>query len=535
MQADYVLDYDVLSAAREHRLYLLARIRAGRPESRPDRVPLNLSVVLDRSSSMIGEKLEYVKQAAQFLVQRLAADDWLSIVTYNETVQIALPPSPVIHKDSINHTIAAVRASGATNLSGGWLQGCSLVEEHITPDRINRILLLTDGLANRGLTEPERLQAMVRQKREQTGVTTTTMGVGLNFNEDLLRAMAVEGGGTFYFIDDADQTPGIFAQELADLLSVVGQNLAITLTLSHDVQMVRQLNAYPVTGHETNVTFQLGDLYADETKILALELFIPALHTLGAVEVGQLRFEYDELGETSVAHRVVLLPITVNTVSAGEIQGDRPANQEVVKPVLMLRAARAREQAVQSADAGDFDGASRVLSDIADAIQKSAIAADPDLQAQHDMLREEALDMEMGAQRYDAYTRKANTTKSYSGDRFSGIEETAALHSRLKSSRAALERAGEVPTLLTWKRQQLALDGVDRLSIGRAETNDIVIPEDEVSAEHCRLIRIEGALYLEDLSSTNGTFANGGRVGGRFRLSVGDIMTVGSWLFMFRA
>ncbi len=530
MEADYVLDYDVLSMAREHRLYLMARIQAGPPPDAASRRPLNLSVVLDRSSSMAGDKIEYVKKAAQFLVQRLSGRDCFSLVTYNEAVSVDSPPGPVLHKDAVNHAIQAIRPSGTTNLSGGWLKGCQLVEQNAAEGQINRVLLLTDGLANEGVTDPARLAAMARQKREE-GVTTTTMGVGLGFNEDLLTRLASEGGGAFYYIDNPDQAPRIFTEELADLMSVVGQNLTITLTLSPDVKMVTQLNAYPADVRGREIVFHLGDMYGDEIKRLLLELAIPALRTLGQVEVARLRFDYDELGQERVAHRTMDLPILVNVAPEEAFAGQAP-NAEVVRSALLLRAARAREEAVRYADLGDFDGASQVLTQAADAIW-AADLDDEELEAEHNMLREEAIDMEMGAQRYDTHTRKISTTRAYYGAHDRDQSETTAMHGRLKSSRPALERHGPPPTQLTWKRESRDLDGAG-LSLGRAADNDIVIPEDTVSSYHCQLVREGDDWILEDLNSTNGTFANGGRVKGRFRLSVGDVLTVGSWFFMCR-
>ncbi len=536
MQVDYVLEYDVLSMAREHRLYLLARIKAGPLPEDSGRRRLNLSVVLDRSSSMIGDKLAYVKQAAQFLVQHLSADDRFSLVTYNESVEVNVTPTPVVHKDALNLQIESIRAAGTTNLSGGWLQGVTLVGENAAPNQVNRVLLLTDGLANQGVTDPDRLASMARQKREE-GVTTTTMGVGMDFNEDLLTRIAAEGDGAFYFIDSPDQTPRIFSEELAGLLSVVGQNLTVSLTLTAAVRSVRQLNAYPAEVNEEGraITFRLGDLYADELKTLVLELDIPALNKLGAIEVATLRFDYDELGDGRAVHHTLSLPVTLNTVR--DDQYDTPASDpDVLKSALLLRAARAREEAVRQADAGEFDGASQVLAVAADEINRHALA-DAELQSQHDMLREEAMDMELGAQRYDSFTRKASTAKSFHMSRGERMDETAALHMRLKSSRPAIERGGPPPTLLLYKGERLDLTALKEVRIGRAPDNTLVIGQDRVSAHHARIVREGSALILEDLNSTNGTYANGGRVptGGRFRLSAGDIVTIGTWLLMFRS
>lgn len=534
MQADYVLDYDVISTARSHHLYLLARIKGGPPPDGNRRPPLNLSVVLDRSGSMSGDKIEYVKRAAQFLVQHLNARDVLSLVTYDSFISVDVKPGAVVYKDRINQIIQSIKPGSSTNLSGGWLQGCQLVAEGMVEGQVNRVLLLTDGLANEGITDPARLAALARQKREE-GITTTTMGVGMGFNEDLLTTMAREGGGAFYFIDNPDVAPNIFREELNDLLSVVGQNLNITLSTSTDVQMVRQYTTYVTEMRGGDVHFRMGDLFADEVKILLLELSIPALKALGQVEVARLRFEYDELGVDSVIHRITDLPIIVNTVPDSEYNVHKP-NDEVMRTLLLLRAARAREDAVKHADKGRFNEASSILSSVADEIENSHFKDDAELQMQHDMLREEAIDMEMGAQRYDDYTRKSHSTKVayFSQTRSVRSSEANSLHKRMKESRRALERKGQTPNALKWRGQLLTL-GASCIRIGRAEDNDIVIEEEEVSKYHCQLVREGDSLYLEDLGSTNGTFANGGRVATRFRLSVGDVMTVGSVFFTFLA
>ncbi len=527
MQADYVLDYDVLSVEREHRVYLMARIKA--KPSTSERLPLNISVVLDRSGSMAGDKLDYVKKAAQFLIRHLGARDHFSLVSYNQDVTVDLQPTVVSNKDRISHAIQKLMAGGTTNLSGGWLQGCQLVHDNLAERQVDRVLLLTDGLANQGVKDPGQLSSMARQKRD-TGVTTTTMGVGMDFNEDLLTRMAAEGGGAFYFIDNPDQAPHIFAEELRDLLAVVGQNLVVTLTSSDHIQTINQLNTYPTEKQGDATHYRMGDLYHDEMKALLFELTIPSLKDLGEVEIAQLRFEYDEITDDKTEHRVIEFPITINIVPEVDYEGQQP-NLEVLKSALLLQAARARDEAIQQADKGDYQQAAEALGEAANAIQDANLD-DDELQAEHDMLREEAVDMELGAQRYDAYSRKSSRSKVFYSTQRIRREETVMIHTRLKSSRRAVERKGATPTKIKWKRQELGLT-MPRLQIGRANDNDIVIPEPDVSEHHCQIVAKSGKLFLEDLGSTNGTFANGGRVEDPFELSVGDVVTVGSWLFMF--
>jgi Ca-activated chloride channel family protein len=549
MKADYVLDYDVLVNARDYRLYLLARIKA-KPAPPSGHPPLNISVVLDRSGSMAGDKLAYVKNAAQLLVQHLKANDRFSLVTYDQEIETIIPPGTVSHRDEIKRIIQGIEYGWGTNLSGGWLRGCQHVSEGMTekaadskrgravipllPSRgakaegqINRVLLLTDGLANLGVTSPNRLAAMARQKREE-GITTTTMGVGLDFNEDLLLRMASQGGGAFYFIDNADQAPHVFAEELGDMQTVVGQNLIITLTPSPGVRFVRQLNAYPRDDRDHNITFRLGDLHSDETKQLVLELEVPGLEESGDVELARLRFDYDELGEDGVTHQMIEVPIVVNAVPEDDFEEQDP-HADVVKATLLLRAARAREEAIRHADRSSFRQAADTLTEIADAILEANLN-DDELQTEHDMLREDAVDLEL---RYDARVRKTETATTQLGERPERRGNTQRLRGRLKASRGAMERHGETPAVIRWKRDTLELD-VGLLRIGRAADNDIVIPDNNVSRYHCQIVRDGDSLFLIDLNSTNGTYANGGLVESRFRLSVGDVMSAGPWLFWFR-
>jgi hypothetical protein len=425
--------------------------------------------------------------------------------------------------------LKATRTGNATNLSGGRPRGCELVATGIGGNQSDQVLLLTDGLANRGITDPERLTALARQKRE-AGVTTTTIGVGMDFNEDLLKTMAHEGGGAFYFIDSPEQTPEIFAEELQDLLNVVGQNLDITLQPTRAVAAVRQLNHYPSEKHLTGYVFHLGDIYAEEVKMLLLELSIPALQSLGEVEVAHLRFDYDEIGDAGAVHRTVEMPIRVNTVPEDDFAEQQP-NVEVTKAMLLLRAAR--EEAISEADRGNFARAKNILAGVADEIQHSKLDGS-ELQSQHDMLREEAVDMDLGPAHYDSHSRKLGTTILFhTEERFSHYQARSMLmHKRHKMSRPAIERNGPTPTVMKWKQASRELKD-DIVHIGRAEDNDIVISEEEVSRYHCQIGRDGDSLFLHDLDSTNGTFANGGKVEKRFRLHAGDVVTVGSWLFMF--
>lgn len=531
MQADFYLDYDVLSVGQAHKVYLMARLMSGPVPASPQRLPLNLGLVIDRSGSMAGDKIAYTRQAAQFLVQNLGPKDTLSVILYNHEVEVLLPPQQLVYKDPVVQRLSEIKTGGTTNLSGGWLEGCNLVSQNLDEGQLNRVIIMSDGLANRGITDQSRLVALAQQKREQ-GVSTTTMGLGADFNEDLLIAMADAGGGAFYFIESPEVAPLIFQEELRGLLSMVGQNLAVQLEFGDHVDEVRQLNAYPSDTSLKHVSYRLGDIYADEMKTIVLELSISALEKLGMVEVATLRFEYDELSDNGSQHRSIELPIHVKVVPYAALLP--PPNKDVRRSVLLLQAAQARREAVHAADKGDFLEASQVLRAVADDIEQSQIIS-PELDEERDALLKQASEMESG-DNYDKYSRKSMQTQAFytMTDWHEGTQHLRTREMERVFKKPAVEKKpGVAPLFMSWNNRQFPLDA-DLIRIGRASKNDIVIDRRSVSRFHSQITRLVDGLVLEDLSSTNGTFVNDTRLEGQpHTLSVGDVVRFGDEQVIF--
>ncbi len=532
MQADVFLEHEVLTAGQTHKLYLMARLMSGPASLDRQRRPLNLGLVIDRSGSMAGDKINYTRQAAQFLVQNLSATDRLSVVLYHHDVEVLLPAQPVTHKDAIAQRIGAIKTGGTTNLSAGWLEGCNLVAENLDADRLNRIIIMSDGLANRGITDLSQLVALARQKYEQ-GISTTTMGLGADFNEDLLMAMADAGGGAFYFIESPEVAPLIFQEELSGLLSVVGQNLVIQVEFGDYVEAVTQLNAYPVETGAGRVSYRVGDVFGDEIKTLVLALSLAALPGMGEFELARLRFVYDELHDGGSERRIIEKPVRVKAAPAGEPLPE--PQKDVRRSVLLLQAAQARREAILSADQGDYKKASQSLHAVADAIEQSGALTD-ELNEERDALRKQARDMESGAAHYDKYSRKFMATQAFytMSDWHEGTQSLRTRELERAIKKPTIERKpGVTPASLTWNNRQFPLDG-DLIRLGRAEQNDIVIDRRSVSRFHCQITRHEEGLALEDLSSTNGTFVNEVRLNGLHILSVGDVVRLGDEQVVFR-
>lgn len=158
------------------------------------RVPLHLALVVDRSGSMDGAPLDAAREAAVSVVQRLHPDDVVGVVAFDDTAITVVEPGRGSTQPHIATEIRSISSGGSTNLSGGWLRADALLRPFAREGTSTRIVLLTDGHANIGITDAGQLAALTQEARRR-GITTSTIGFGRGYDEDLLRAMADAGGG----------------------------------------------------------------------------------------------------------------------------------------------------------------------------------------------------------------------------------------------------------------------------------------------------------------------------------------------------
>ncbi len=236
--------------------------------------PLNLGLVIDRSGSMSGGKLEQAKLAVEEIIDLLRAQDSLSIVTFDDQVRVLAETDstgPLTHTE-LKQMVRGVYPGGSTNLGGGWLQGCQNVARRQSRDKVNRTLLLSDGQANVGIVDANELGQHASEIFER-GVSTSTFGIGLGFNEHLMERIANQGGGNFYYIGHDQQIPELLMQEFSDLSSVTLKDTLIGITIPAGTK-AELFGEWRVKQKEDLLTISLSDLPANRTVNLFLRLLI---------------------------------------------------------------------------------------------------------------------------------------------------------------------------------------------------------------------------------------------------------------------
>jgi Ca-activated chloride channel family protein len=350
--------------------YLLIELK-GNGSNQVDRAPMNLCLVLDRSGSMEGAPLHYSKKACQFVVDQMGSQDMLSMVAFDDEITTVFQPQGVTHKNLMKMQIEQIQSGGSTNLSGGLLKGIQHVMQHQKEGMVNRVILLSDGHANDGITDREKLSAIAKEFRS-AGIGITTMGVGNGFDEEVLEGIADHGGGNFYYIEKADDIPTIFARELEGLCSVVAQNVQLSLNLKDNATLTH-LFGYQAEDVNGLLTLTLGDLFDQEIKSILLE-FALLPHKNGEHTLLNLECSYVDVTEGA---KVCTLVQEVQAKFTNDINLlQQPHNTHVEKQVKITESAMAIAEAIQAFDQGDEEKGKMMLQQQADQMLIMAVQSD---------------------------------------------------------------------------------------------------------------------------------------------------------------
>jgi Ca-activated chloride channel family protein len=340
-------------------LYLYIDLKAGKAPVKTERTPLNLALVLDRSGSMGGDKIKYSRQACQFVVDNLEPNDYLSLVIYDDQIEVLSASAQVKDKNKLRKLIEDVFERGWTNLSGGMLEGFAQVKNSFSKNFVNRVLLLSDGLANQGITDEKVLNQLAKQKNSEEGMTLSTFGVGADFNEVLMTNLAEYGSGNYYFIDSPDKIPTIFAQELKGLLSVVAQNTMLKVKFPDNALSFVKAFGYNANVQGNEISFDLKDVFSEEQKSVLLKF------NVNQAADAEITFE------TSLGYDDAFSFQRVNISAKNEVKFtndkdlfERSFDKDVLQNIVLFENNQKMEEAMQEVDKGDIVKAKKVLMEI---------------------------------------------------------------------------------------------------------------------------------------------------------------------------
>ncbi len=376
------------------------------------RAPMNLCVVLDRSGSMEGAKIEKARQAAAMAVDKLGDDDIFSLVTYDSETNLLIAPERVggtDHREDLKSRIHRIQPGGSTALHAGVVLGAKQVRQFFTKERVNRIILLSDGLANVGPSSTSELARLGRELRGE-GLAVSTVGLGDDYNEDLMTALAEASNANYYYVKDAEKLPSIFAQELGAARSLLARSIVIRIEAPDGVHLKEIVGRPEIECKDRVAEIKMPELFGSEKRRFLVRCVTDA-KTADALDAATVELNYATLSGGAGPSQRQSAKITLTD---DEKKSDASIRPEVAREHSVVQNRLAKELAVKLADEGKSKDAVALLRQQA---AKNAAAAPqmqvPGVAEENRKLEEAARDLDANG-RLEKARRKSMQFENYS-------------------------------------------------------------------------------------------------------------------------
>lgn len=368
-------------------LDILVRITPPVPDVHFVRPPMNLGLVLDRSGSMSGsKKMIHAREAAAFAVSELLPTDRVSVTIFDNEVETIVPNTLAENKPAIIDRIRGIQPRHTTALHQGWREGADQVEAHFEAGGLNRVILLSDGLANEGITDPNVISAECKV-RAGKGISTSTMGLGDDYNEDLMQKMGENGEGNYYFIETPQQLADIFHTELKGLMANVGSKVSLGIEPQSCTTVLEVLNEMDRNGFGR---LMLPDLVVGMPIQVVIRLKVPQIGHEAEICRFRLAWNDPKTGDRLTVYAGLVMPAAPRSVWES-----LPTNIQVAEQVAFQMAARAKKEAVAAFDRGDLGSSLSFISQSLDNVTATGSNSFQTIQ-EIDNLREIAAHLEEG-------------------------------------------------------------------------------------------------------------------------------------------
>ncbi len=350
------LDRPVLPSDSRETVIVKVALDGVRPAQVVRRAPINLALVTDKSGSMSGERIERAREAALEAVRRLDANDIVSLVVFDSRVRVLVPAARVGDGYALSTAIEGITSGGTTNLHGGVVEGAEQVRRHIEESFTHRVLLLSDGQANVGPRTPDELGALGAQLVRQ-GISVTTIGLGLDFNEDLMTRLARRSDGNTYFVEHSRDLARIFKEELGDVLSIVARRVVVEIDFGSGARPVR------IVGRDGRVennraVVELNQLYGGQEKFALIEVELEPAKKGTTREIALARLRYENAANARPGGESARVNASFTAERAEVVKA---ANHTVQADYAANRLAETNDEVVALVDAGRREEAARRL------------------------------------------------------------------------------------------------------------------------------------------------------------------------------
>ncbi len=277
------------------------------------RTPLNLALVLDTSGSMNEPgKVDYLRQSLLVFLETLHPEDIVSIVTYDSNARVIRPAAYVGDKHWIEAAVLQIQAGGQTNLHGGMMLGFEQVDRHFDIRRNNRVLLLTDGIANVGITDPDRIAADAREFNER-GVYLSTIGLGMDMNDALLSTLAQQGRGAYHFVDSSEEMEKVFFEEAGGLVERVANDVQILIEPASGFRLM-QVTGFEGDPPDAGVKVRVQDMGAGDNQVLLARMEATGVAS-GTRKAATVTLVYEDTFAQRTRQNSEVITVSVSSVS----------------------------------------------------------------------------------------------------------------------------------------------------------------------------------------------------------------------------
>ncbi len=386
LQFDVALSNLSVLAGTQQKAYLNIDITGLPSQFRKQRPKTNIAFVLDKSGSMSGQKMMQAKQALEMAVSKLTPEDVASLVVYDDEARVVWPAATMQHPQQFLNTIRTIGANGSTALFAGVTQGSFEIRKYLDQNKVNRVILLSDGMANIGPSKPHELAELGRALSKQR-ISVSTIGLGLGYNEDLMTQLAGHSDGNHYFVENADKLADVFNSELGDIFSVVAQNIQININCRDGVKPIRILGRDEhFTGQ--NISTNFNQIYGNQKRHITLELLLPPGANGTQLDVADVAIAYND---AALKQQLSFNDSVAVTYTNQNQQVEEDRNSKIYDNVTTLEANETSKEVVRLRDEGDLEGAKKLQSENIGRLTKQLSGAAAPQRIQEQIKQEEQL------------------------------------------------------------------------------------------------------------------------------------------------